>query len=73
MDVKMDLLSEPLVAEVAGEGPLLVVHQTLVLVQHRLYREETDFSYQHLYRINLFIRRKELTYEDLTCVSVSFS
>ena len=36
VDVKMDLLSEPLVAEVAGEGPLLVVHQTLVLVQHGL-------------------------------------
>ena len=36
MDVQVDLLSEPLVAEVAGEGPLLVVHQTLVLVQHRL-------------------------------------
>ena len=37
VDVEVDLLSEPLVAEVAGEGPLLVVHQTLVLVQHRLF------------------------------------
>ena len=36
VDIEVDLLSEPLVAEVAGEGPLLVVHQTLVLVQHRL-------------------------------------
>ena len=56
VDIQVDLLAEPLVAEVAGEGPLLVVHQTLVLVQHRLYREETCFSYQLLYRIDLFIR-----------------
>ena len=55
VDVEVDLLSEPLVAEVAGEGPLLVVHQTLVLVQHRLYREETDFSYQFLCLINFIV------------------
>ena len=36
VDVEVDLLPEAPVAHVAGEGALLVVHQPLVLVQHRL-------------------------------------
>ena len=38
VDVEVDLLAEALVAHVAGEGALLVVHQPLVLVEHGLHR-----------------------------------
>ena len=37
VDVEVDLLAEALVAHVAGEGALLVVHQPLVLVEHGLH------------------------------------
>ena len=42
VDVEVDLLAEPFVAYVAGEGALLVVHQTLVLVEHCLQGRDSS-------------------------------
>ena len=44
VDVEVDLLAEALVAHVAGEGALLVVHQPLVLVEHGLHGRARDYS-----------------------------
>ena len=54
MDVEVDLLAEPFVAHVAGEGALLVVHQTLVLVEHGLEMER-EFHIQYSSSFKLII------------------